>query len=97
MGLVNGKSFGALCKRRGNSVTGFLASVKSLDEAKTVLEFDVDIIDMKDPANGALGALETGEITKIVEHVSTEAWRMFCVIVFNSQNIEDLNCISDEI
>src|SRR5436190_23609999 len=37
--------------------TGMLASVTSLAEAKLALGADVDIIDLKDPTSGALGAL----------------------------------------
>jgi uncharacterized protein (UPF0264 family) len=38
-------------------VTGFLASVMSADEAETVLALGADIVDLKDPHRGALGAL----------------------------------------
>ena len=41
---------------RGNGLTGFLASVASLDEAILAVELGADIIDLKDPASGALGA-----------------------------------------
>jgi len=43
-----------------------LASVNSLEEARLVQEFKVDIIDLKQPAAGALGALAAGVVTEIV-------------------------------
>ena len=39
-------------------MTGFLASVSSLDEAQLVRSLGADVIDLKDPARGALGALD---------------------------------------
>ncbi len=39
-------------------MTGFLASVATLDEAVTALTAGADIIDIKEPRNGALGAVE---------------------------------------
>jgi len=47
-------------------MTGMLASVNSLAEALIVLEAGVDIIDLKQPAAGALGALDTNTVAKIV-------------------------------
>ncbi|TAL50050.1 MAG: hypothetical protein EPN89_05360 [Methylovulum sp.] len=49
-------------------MTGMLASVNSVDEALLVLAAQVDIIDLKQPAAGALGALETAVVTEIVGH-----------------------------
>ena len=46
-----------------------LASVADLDEARVVLEADADIIDLKNPAAGALGALSTGIVAEIVAAV----------------------------
>ena len=43
-----------------------LASVNSLAEARLVQRFDVDIIDLKQPAAGALGALATDAVAEIV-------------------------------
>ncbi|TXK96923.1 hypothetical protein BMR02_10815 [Methylococcaceae bacterium HT1] len=43
-----------------------LASVNSLEEAIIALQFDVDIIDLKQPALGALGALQTQQVQTIV-------------------------------
>ena len=39
-------------------MTGMLASVATLKEAKIVLDQKVDIIDLKNPKLGALGALD---------------------------------------
>lgn len=50
--------------------TGLLASVRSVEEALIVLDAGVDIIDAKDPALGALGALNTQEIAAIVSAVN---------------------------
>jgi uncharacterized protein (UPF0264 family) len=50
-------------------MTGMLASVNSLKEAALVLSANVDIIDLKQPALGALGALETDSVKKIVTWV----------------------------
>ncbi len=50
-----------------------LASVNSLDEAKLVRQFDVDIIDLKQPAQGALGALEVDAVKEIVAALKPSA------------------------
>lgn len=47
----------------------FLASVRSADEAHIALEGGADLIDCKDPANGALGALDDCEIAAICDVV----------------------------
>ncbi len=47
-----------------------LASVQNLDEARLALECDVDIIDLKNPLNGALGALEISAIQEIFSEIS---------------------------
>ncbi len=44
----------------------FLASVNSLEEARLVNAIGVDIIDLKQPAQGALGALDSPTIRDIV-------------------------------
>jgi dihydroneopterin aldolase len=48
-------------------MTGMLASVCSIDEAKLVQESDIDIIDLKNPREGALGALELSVVKNIVD------------------------------
>ena len=47
-------------------MTGMLASVNSVAEALLVLSAEVDIIDLKQPALGALGALNTDAVKQIV-------------------------------
>ena len=46
-------------------MTGFLASVSSVDEARLVRSLGVDVIDLKDPARGALGALDEDSVRAI--------------------------------
>ena len=47
-------------------MTGMLASVNSVNEALMVLNAQVDIIDLKQPASGALGALDFATVNEIV-------------------------------
>lgn len=47
-------------------MTGMLASVNSLEEALLVQQTHVDIIDLKQPQQGALGALDLQTVTEIV-------------------------------
>jgi uncharacterized protein (UPF0264 family)/CheY-like chemotaxis protein len=51
-------------------MTGMLASVNSVAEALQALAANVDIIDLKQPARGALGALETDLVKKIVAEIN---------------------------
>jgi (5-formylfuran-3-yl)methyl phosphate synthase len=51
-------------------MTGMLASVNSLEEARLVLAENVDIIDLKNPAMGALGALDIQLVKDIVVEVN---------------------------
>jgi len=51
-------------------MTGMLASVTSIQEAQLVLNDGVDIIDLKNPELGALGALNTNVVSGIVESIS---------------------------
>ncbi len=50
-------------------MTRMLASVNSLQEAQWVLQAGVDIIDLKQPTQGALGALDSRLVKQIVDHV----------------------------
>lgn len=50
-------------------MTGMLASVNSVEEALQALSANVDIIDLKQPALGALGALETSLVKSIVNEI----------------------------
>lgn len=47
-------------------MNGMLASVTSVQEAKIVMNFDVDIIDIKNPSTGALGAQPIHKVKDIV-------------------------------
>ena len=51
-------------------MTQLLVSVKNSEEAMLVLAAGVDIIDLKDPSMGALGALNLGITTEIVRLVN---------------------------
>ncbi len=51
-------------------MTGLLASVNSLEEVIIALENQVDIIDLKQPEKGALGALDIQSISQIVKYVN---------------------------
>ncbi len=51
-------------------MTGMLASVNSLEEARLILNTKVDIIDLKQPEQGALGALSTAAVASIVNEVN---------------------------
>ncbi|MGZ5000814.1 MAG: (5-formylfuran-3-yl)methyl phosphate synthase [Methylomonas sp.] len=50
-----------------------LASVNSLEEARLVRELNVDIIDLKQPAQGALGALAIDTVAQIVAALKPSA------------------------
>lgn len=50
-------------------MTQLLISVTSIEEAEIALENGADFIDLKDPAQGALGALPLATITEIVSYV----------------------------
>jgi uncharacterized protein (UPF0264 family) len=50
-------------------MTGMLASVNSVAEALLVLSVNVDIIDLKQPASGALGALDIDLVKQIVAEI----------------------------
>ncbi|MCL6707887.1 dihydroneopterin aldolase [Pseudomonas sp. R2.Fl] len=51
-------------------MTLMLASVRDRREAEIVLQAGADIIDLKDPARGALGAVDTPEIADVVGFVA---------------------------
>jgi (5-formylfuran-3-yl)methyl phosphate synthase len=54
-------------------MTLFLASVRNTDEAETALGAGADIIDLKEPGNGALGALDPDMIRACVARVAGRA------------------------
>ena len=68
-------------------MTAFLASVQSLEEARMVLEHGADVIDLKQPANGALGAVSSELAVEITRFVSGR-----CTV---SATIGDLPCAPD--
>ena len=51
-------------------MTGMLASVSSVLETDKVLQAEVDIVDIKNPLAGALGAVEIETVRSIVERVA---------------------------
>jgi (5-formylfuran-3-yl)methyl phosphate synthase len=53
-------------------MTGMLASVSSVAEAEIVLNAGVDIVDIKNPHDGALGALEISAVKEIVQLINNE-------------------------
>lgn len=63
-------------------MTGMLASVRNLEEAKLVYQGGADIIDLKEPNEGALGAVPLTEIHRVVD----DLWEK-CVV---SATIGDL-------
>jgi FolB domain-containing protein len=54
-------------------LTGFLASVANVDEARIAFEQGADFIDAKDPAAGALGALAPETVRQIVAEIAGRA------------------------
>lgn len=53
-------------------MTGMLASVNSLEEAALILTTKVNIIDLKQPEQGALGALSIATVKEIVRKVNQQ-------------------------
>ena len=51
-------------------MTQLLISVKNIEETQLALDAGVDIIDLKDPTNGALGALDLNTSTAIIKLVN---------------------------
>jgi uncharacterized protein (UPF0264 family) len=51
-------------------VTGFLASVTSMPEAEIAISGGADILDLKDPSRGALGALEPTTVSACVAGIA---------------------------
>jgi (5-formylfuran-3-yl)methyl phosphate synthase len=54
-------------------MTKLLASVRNLDEARIALDCGADIIDLKEPANGALGAVPHAVARAVVAFVAGRA------------------------
>lgn len=53
-------------------MTGLLASVRSVDEAMIAMENGVDIIDLKEPDHGALGAVPFKVMREVVSKINGE-------------------------
>ena len=72
-------------------MTGMLASVTSVVEADIVLNNGVDIIDLKNPHEGVLGALDTNVVAEIVKSVNGAVITSATVgdIESNDKNLED--------
>lgn len=70
-------------------MSGMLASVNSLEEALAVKSYGVDVIDLKQPAQGALGALPVAEVAGIVARLHPD-----CVV---SATIGDLPMQPDQL
>lgn len=54
-------------------MTQLLISVKSLEEALVARYADVDVIDLKDPSVGAMGALDVGIVSQVVQEINGAA------------------------
>jgi (5-formylfuran-3-yl)methyl phosphate synthase len=67
--MADGPHRGAPAER-GTCVTSVLASVASAEEAEIALAAGADLIDFKDPARGALGALPVDVIARGVARVA---------------------------
>ena len=51
-------------------MTQMLASVQNRQEAEIVFQNGADIIDLKDPASGALGAVETVKLLEVIDFIA---------------------------
>ena len=51
-------------------MTGFLASVNALKEAYIALQAGVNVIDLKEPANGVLGAVPVSTLREVVKLIA---------------------------
>jgi (5-formylfuran-3-yl)methyl phosphate synthase len=68
MGLVDGKNCSVLS--REYNMTKLLISVKNLEESRIARYTGADVIDLKDPSVGALGALDIDIVNQIVMDVN---------------------------
>lgn len=72
----------------GHAKVKMLASVSSLEEATQVLSAGIDIIDLKDPNQGALGALATDEVADIVKLIKGRS--PISATIGDISNVEDV-------
>ena len=54
-------------------MTQFLASVRDVSEAAIALAAGADIVDLKEPSRGALGAVEPATIAAVLRHIAGRA------------------------
>lgn len=84
-------------------MTQLLISVKNVAEALIAHEVGVDIVDLKDPSVGALGALSMHETKQIVQalndrnHLSTNATNLTLVSATVGEQHIDLNSLIENI
>ena len=60
----------SLKRNRPNSRTGLLVSVRSAREARSALQGGADLIDVKEPQNGPLGAADPAVVRAVVDEVA---------------------------
>ena len=70
MVMVNRTRAEKISRYIGENMTQLLASISNVEEAHIALKASVGILDMKDPTQGALGALDELTINEIVQLVS---------------------------
>jgi uncharacterized protein (UPF0264 family) len=71
-------------------MTGMLASVTCVDEARLAIESGADVIDLKNPAHGALGALDAAIAREIVATFGDKAILSATVGDFPSMDPHDV-------
>src|SRR5882724_5080532 len=67
---AGGRNAGGRPRFRSTAMTLFLASVTGPDEADVALVHGADVIDLKDPARGALGAVSADAVRATVERIA---------------------------
>ena len=74
-------------------MTGMLASVRNLEEANIVYQGGVDIIDLKEPSYGALGAVPLKEIHHVVDNL----WEKCLISATVGDLPADVSAIEDKV
>jgi (5-formylfuran-3-yl)methyl phosphate synthase len=72
-------------------MTQLLISVTNVDEARIAIENGADIIDLKDPADGALGALDIQTVEQVVNFVGNIKLVSATIGNIEFKTIENLN------